>query len=141
MSNVFRSAYKARPRCQVDCSVGGRTKQSFRDECNVNNILAKYRRQLGVDYLKQYAGYLTGSFGDVSGAVDYQTALEKCSEAGEAFDAMPSKLRSRFENDPARLLAFLSDVSNRQEAIELGLLPVPDPKVSDPVFVPPKVGV
>ena len=42
------------------------------------------------------------------------------------FDSLPSSLRERFSNDPSRLLAFVDDESNFDEAVKLGLLsPLP----------------
>ncbi|WNK15048.1 MAG: internal scaffolding protein [Microvirus sp.] len=98
------------------------TKQCFAGECNINNIMARYKRKAGVDFLSQYQGYMEGAFGDASAATDYQTALNAVMQAQEAFDALPSNIRSRFENSPSSLLSFLSDSSNRDEAQALGLL-------------------
>lgn len=119
----FCTAYGDRDRCRKSFSVGtGRTKQAFKDECDVNNILRRYRKTMGIDFLNQYQGYLHGQFGDVSAAPEYSEALAKIREGEAAFEAMPSNLRARFGNDPVQFLDFMGDVDNRDEAIALGLL-------------------
>lgn len=103
------------------------TKQSFRDECNINNILAKYIN--------------TGQFAHVNarnpryidcvGVQDYQAALDLVDATQAQFDALPSKIRARFANDPEQLLAFLDDPKNAAEAAELGLVKTPDSAPTD----------
>lgn len=43
-------------------------------------------------------------FGDFLGVSDYQTALNQVIEAEEAFDALPAKVRARFDNQPVDFL-------------------------------------
>jgi len=100
----------------------GRTKQSFRDECDVNRIMARYLE----------TGILEGDsssarFADVVALqeLDYQGAMNFVIGAQEAFGALPSSIRSRFRNDPGELLAFLDNPANQGEAIRLGLVADP----------------
>lgn len=53
---------------------------------------------------------------------DYMAAMQLISNASESFSSLPSAVRDRFGNDPAALLAFVADASNRDEAISLGLI-------------------
>lgn len=130
----FNSAYSGAIVDNKEFTKPSLTKQSFRDECDINNILKKYNRAMGIDFLNQYQGYLAGKFEDVSAVVDYRTALHQIDEARRVFDAMPSKVRARFENDPQNFLEFMADSKNRDEAISLGLL---NPKVEKPVVETP----
>lgn len=91
--------------------------QQFKDECDINNIIKNYS-QTGVLPVSKKVG----AFLDVSNVADYQTSLQTVYEAQKAFDALPSNIRSRFENDPNQLLAFIEDDANRDEALKLGLL-------------------
>lgn len=93
------------------------TQQQFKEECDVNNILAKYRKNGLVTHLSKH----NGNFGDFSNVEDYQTSLGKLMEAQNAFLQLPSELRSKFQNDPANLVAYLSDPKNDEEAIKFGL--------------------
>lgn len=97
------------------------TVQSFKEETDINTIL----RRFGVTgHLPLARG--TPLYGDFSNAVDYQTALNMTHEAQRAFDALPSRIRKRFNNNPAELIAFLQDDNNREESDRLGLT-VPEP--------------
>lgn len=109
------------------------TKQSFKDECDINVIMKRFRKVQGADYLNRYQGYLDGQFGDFSEVQDYRTAIDQIQQARGVFDALPSKVRSRFENDPAQFLDFVHNPANRDELVAMGLA---DPK---PVASPPKV--
>jgi len=60
-------------------------------------------------------------YGDVT-SIDYQAAQLQVAAAKSMFQELPAKLRARFENEPARFLAFVEDKRNRDEARELGLL-------------------
>lgn len=122
MSQVIRSAYDGVSTRVVKKCPTSRTKQSFKKDCDVNNILKKYRRQLGKDFLDEYHGFISGRFGDASYATGYQDALNVICASNEAFDALPSALRARFGNDPLNMLEFVGNKDNKDEAIKLGLL-------------------
>jgi len=101
------------------------TKQSFRDECDINILMASYKRS-GV--LPHLAGGLP-SYGDFTSATDYHTAHNAVIEAKLAFDELPSEIRTQMDNDPHKLLQFLEDPNNREEAENLGLFQ-PEPQDS-----------
>lgn len=123
----------------VDCKPNsGRTKQSFKAQVNINNIVAKYQRTGMLEHVRQNPGV----FADVSSIGDYHGMVSKIRTAKESFERLTSDLRSRFNDDPAELIAFVSDASNRDEAIRLGLVNKPSvkaPKPSDPVIDPTRV--
>lgn len=52
---------------------------------------------------------------------DYQAALNLVLEGNQAFNNLASETRKRFDNDPKKLLTFLSDPKNHEEAIKLGI--------------------
>lgn len=120
----FRSAYG--PRFRVPISFPeqpyGRTKQSFRDETNINNIMAKYQSTGLITFVNNNQA----QYGDVTG-LDFQTAMTQIKAAEELFSQLPSSWRKRFNNDPATFLSFVDDEANRPEAIALGLIKSPDP--------------
>lgn len=93
------------------------TQQQFKAECDVNNILAKYKRTGMLSHIQKHQG----NFGDFSSIEDYQTSLGKLMQAQQSFESLPSELRAKFENDPAQLISFLSDEKNNAEAVKLGL--------------------
>jgi len=92
-------------------------KQSFRDECDINNILRQFNvtGQLPV-------GSVQPQYGDFSGITDYQSALNAVMAAQDSFLQLPAKVRAKFDNDPALFLEFASDEANKDEMKALGLL-------------------
>jgi phage internal scaffolding protein len=93
------------------------TKQSFRDECDINNIL----RQFNVTG-ELPTGSVQPQYGDFSGITDYQSALNAVMAAQDSFLQLPAKVRAKFDNDPALFVEFASDEANRDEMKALGLL-------------------
>ena len=93
------------------------TQQQFKEECDVNNILAKYRKTGLVTHLAKHSG----QFGDFSSIEDYRTSLDKLTTAQKSFEMLPSELRNKFNNDPGQLIEYLADEKNDEEAIKFGL--------------------
>lgn len=105
-----------------------KTQQQFKAECDVNNIMAKYKKTGMLTHLSKYQG----QFGDFSGYEDYQTSLAKLDQAQRSFNDLPSEIRSKFFNDPGKLIEYLSDEKNHPEAVKLGLmvLNIPEPTIA-----------
>lgn len=120
MTVLIRSAYSKKYPVNLDFSDDevSLTKQSFSKECDVNFIMSKYSKTGLIDHIQSNPG----RFGDFLDIVDYQSSLNSVLEAQASFDALPSALRARFDNDPALFLSFVQDESNRDEAINLGLI-------------------
>lgn len=93
------------------------TQQQFKEQCDINNIIKNYTQTGELPLSKK-----VGQFLDVSNVQDYHSALTTVFEAQKAFDNLPSNIRSRFENDPNQLIAFIEDDANHEEALSLGLL-------------------
>lgn len=121
---TIRSAYSPRVRLAIFTPESeqpyGRTKQSFKAECDINNILSKFQRT----GLLEFVNERTPQYGDVS-SIDFQESMEQVRQANEMFADLPSSVRKRFHNDPTELLSFLDDPANRQEGVVLGLLSPP----------------
>lgn len=95
------------------------TRQSEMDACDIHNILKQFSQQ-GFEALVRERASL-GQYADLTALPDYQDALNTVLSAQSAFAALPSQVRERFSNDPARFVQFLADPANVQEAIRLGL--------------------
>lgn len=93
------------------------TEQHSKEACDVNSIIQHYKAGELIGHISR----IEGRYGDVS-AMDYKTALDLVTGAMSLFEELPSKIRNRFDNDPAKLLGFMEDPANRSEAIELGLI-------------------
>lgn len=94
------------------------TQQQFADDCDINNIMAKYEKTGQVTHLSNKQGV----YGDFSDITDYQDMLHRVAAAQESFQTLPAKTRQRFQNDPGELISFLQDRKNYDEAISLGLI-------------------
>lgn len=104
------------------------TKQSFKDECDINLIMARHARTGEITHLNGAQPH----YGDFTNAQTYLDAQQSLIIANEAFASLPSEVRERFGNDPASLLNFLDQAENHDEAVELGLLPKPEAAKSPP---------
>lgn len=106
-----------------------KTQQQFADECDINNIISKYKKTRELPLARK-----EGVYADLSMVpADYHQAQQIIADANDAFMRLPADLRNRFENDPAQLLAFTSDASKYDEGVQLGLYePKPVPTKTDP---------
>jgi phage internal scaffolding protein len=110
------------------CQDPSLAQQHMKDECDINVIIERF----GVTGELPNAP-VSPQYGDFSGVTDYHSALNQINATMDDFMALPAKLRVRFDHDPVKLLEFLENDQNRDEAIQLGLIdgqPVVEPIVS-----------
>jgi len=106
------------------------TQQSFKDECDINVIVRRNEATGLLTHVNRNDPIWGADLGD---AMDYKSSLDYINEANARFMALPAHVRARFQNDPARLLDFINDDKNYDEAKALGLvngsqnLPEPEP--------------
>lgn len=93
------------------------TEQAHKRMCDVNEIIKKYDKTGLITHISQYEA----RFGDMNG-MEFKTAQDMVASAQSNFEALPSEIRNMFDNSPAALLDFMDDPSNREKAIELGLI-------------------
>ena len=96
------------------------TEQSHEKKCNINNIMARYRKTGELPLSRK-----SPLFGNFVGASDFQESVNIILKANEDFAKLPARIRNRFDNDPAELVQFISDPENLEEAIELGIIEKP----------------
>lgn len=113
----FRSAYQPSLPVRKEFTQPTRTQQHMRDECNVNLILKKWQKTGLITHINEHSP----QYGDLIPFSDYQTSLNQIMEAQASFDALPSSLRKKFDNDPAQFVNFVSDGNNADELVALGL--------------------
>lgn len=102
-----------------------KTDQSQAPACDVNNIMAKYKKTGQITHLARKQGV----YADVSQISDLQTAIEQVQSANNAFMSIPAELRAKLNNDPVKFIEYLQDPSNDEESIKYGLK---TPKQSQP---------
>ena len=123
------------PSPSLDCQDASLTRQEFAKDADINNIMARYSD--GMAPLP--SGSRPPIYGDFSDIPDYQSALQTVIDAQSRFDELPSKVRERFGNDPAKLLDFLSSPDNFDEGVKLGFFePKKEVKDDENVSVPDK---
>lgn len=105
------------------------TKQSHKEECDINNILRQYQRTGIISHVQN----ARAQFLDLPSDADFQQSMHIVMAAQAAFADLPSKVRAHFGNDPAQFLAAFADPGQEQQLREFGLLnprPESDPSPS-----------
>lgn len=118
----------------ISFTLPSRAQQHFKDECDINNIIARFTKT-GV--LPQIATNF--DFGDASEVPSYQEAMNFIIDAQDRFMELPAKVRKEFENDPGQFLSFvdsLDDPENYARAVALGLAEPKNQPEGHPTSVP-----
>lgn len=98
------------------------TIQSAAADCDINVIIDRLKKGMDISHLvKQNQGI----YGDFTQFPDLRDAMCMVIKANEMFLALDPFLRKRFDNDPAKLVEFVDDPMNRDEAIRMGLVIAP----------------
>lgn len=118
------------------------TKQEFKRECDINNIIKQFQVTGMVQHINARAQ--AGAYIDLPSDLDFQNSVNIVARARDSFMSLPSKIRDRFGNDPAQFLAFVQNPANINEMYDLGLAtrpraPNPEPAPAPtPTPEPPK---
>ncbi len=113
----FISAYGPAPRVRKHFPLPSLAKQSFRDECDINWIMARFEKTGLVNHLNTHQG----NYGSFIGFEDYHTSMNQILAAETSFMTLPARVRAKFENDAAEFLRFAQDPKNLPEMVEMGL--------------------
>jgi len=118
----------ARP--TVDCSVEpSRTKQSFKESCDINVIMARQRKTGLITHLSTRHPV----YADVSQMTDFRQSLEQVREVEDFFMRLPARVREHFANEPASFLEYMNDSGRTVDELkELGLRLLDDDRFNDP---------
>lgn len=118
---------KTTPEMRVLCNRPGKldkdgnilytTEQSSKKMTDINHIIKKYDKTGLIDHVSRFEA----RFGDMTG-LDFKLALDKITHAQSMFENLPSEIRKKFQNNPQKLLEFMEDPGNRDEAIKLGMI-------------------
>jgi len=88
----------------------GRTKQSFKDETDIQKIMARAEVTGTISHLAKYEG-VYGDFSDF----DFHTQNNMLAKGGEIFDALPAEVRKEFRQSPAAFFKFVNDPANAED--------------------------
>lgn len=92
-----------------------RTKQSFKDQCDVNKIIKKHQITTAASHAMLFP---PEAYADFEGQ-DLLSAYQLIGRANEIFDALPSEVRNEFNNDALRFAAYASKPENVNRLGEL----------------------
>lgn len=119
----------------IDCSKDPvLTVQAPREEVDINKIVKRMEKGQMIDsrILRE------GVYEDVSELGDLSECIIKVQNAWDDFMTLPADVREKFENNPTKLVDFLADGNNREDAEKLGLVN-PRP-AGEPASIPPATG-
>ena len=88
----------------------GRTKQAFKDETDINKLLAKAQKAGTLSHLQKHGAY----YGDFAN-FDFDDAQFALARARSIFEELPSEVRREFEQSPAKFFAFVNDPKNASD--------------------------
>jgi len=115
----------------------GMTKQSFRDECNINKIMDKFQR---TGLINHYAAHAP-EYMDID-PLNYHQAMNIIADANTMFEELPASVRAKFKNSPEEFLEFTSNPENIEELRKMGLakpqVPTPTPTPTPEAKASPK---
>lgn len=136
MIPFFRTEYnydrnEASQETALYCKDASRTKQEFAADADINTIIERFG--IGYDMPLNTTPPASGDFTEIP---DFRGAVDIVRRAQEVFNALPAKIRSRFENDAGKYVEFFNDPDNYEEARKLGLVKEPEEVQTPPE--PPK---
>lgn len=117
------------PRMFVDGKEFSHTKQEFKDECDINVIVAQYTGGIAPWNARdpQNAQFL-----DLVDLPTLREASDLLLLAEERFMAVPAKIRAEFDNDAGKFIEFCQNPANADKMVEMGLATRPEGYVADP---------
>ncbi len=92
---------------QPDSSKDGRTKQAFKDECDISKIMSRAQRSGTISHIAKYEGV----YGDFAG-YDFHTEINKLTKGREIFDALPGEIRREFGQNLQAFFDYVNATDN-----------------------------
>lgn len=112
-----------------------KTSQEFKDDCDPNNIVRKFKQDGILTHMNKKAGV----YADLTNIPSYQEALNTVIQAQNAFETLPSQIRKQFNNSPQEFVEFMQDPKNHDKAADMGLVERKnDDKLNDDKKAPKK---
>lgn len=109
-----------------------KTKQSFKSECDIGRIVNQFQSTGLVTHVTREPGRYA-----FASAQTFDESMRIVAEANSQFAELPAKIRSHFENNPAKFLDAVDDPERKAELQELGLIPTaPSQEPQEPRSAP-----
>lgn len=117
----FFTRYSPPPEVELEFEKPSLTQQHFKQECDINNIVATYQ-ETGI----MPQGTREPLFGDFAGIPSsFMESQALFKEAQDKFYSLPSDLRKMLDNSPQKLLEFMSNPANTEACVQYGLFNKP----------------
>ncbi len=92
----------------------GRTKQSQKDECDINKLLERYQRDASLGHLEKYQG-VYGNYADY----DFENHVTKIAEMNTIFEQLPAEVKRDFGQSTNKFFEFVTNPENENRLAEL----------------------
>jgi len=92
----------------------GRTKQAFKDECNIQKIMARSDIAGTISHLEKFEG-VYADYADF----DFHEQINKLTRGREIFDELPAEVRAEFNQSPMDFFEYVNDPKNIDRLGEL----------------------
>jgi len=123
MENPFRTAYGEKLKIQTNNNQPSMTKQSLKDDADVNKIIKRYNKTGVLPNMNK----LESIYGQIT-SQDLQDALNKVDSSYEAFSEVPSDIRAQFGNDAGAFIDYATNPQNIDQMRQWKLAPPPIPE-------------
>lgn len=93
----------------------GRTKQAFKDQTDINKLLARAAKGETLSHLAKH-GAVYGDFSDID---DLLTAHDRLQRGQAIFDRLPAEVKREFDQDVGKFYNFVNNPENRENLGEI----------------------
>lgn len=124
-------------RTALTCPEPSKTQQHFVEESDINVIVGRFLKTGELPPVRT-----PPSYADFTEITDFQSAMDTINQAKESFAALPAEVRSTFQNDPGRFLAYVDHCNDTGDLeplrkMGLGVKTAPDDRPEGASAVPP----
>lgn len=128
MNPKVRNKFSPKIQVEVEFTEESRVQEHFQNSTNVNHIMARYQKTGDASILNR----VRTEYGTFDQFQDLSQYTSKLARAEEAFSALPQSIQKQFDWQPSKMLEFIDDPRNFDEAVKIGLfkpkeVPKPDP--------------
>ncbi len=92
----------------------GKTKQSQKDECDINMLLERYQRNASLGHLEKYGGQY-GNYAEY----DFENHVTKIAEMNTIFEQLPAEVKKDFGQSTNKFFEFVTNPENAERLPEL----------------------
>lgn len=92
----------------------GKTKQSYKDQCDINKLLERGAREGGLSHLQRH-GARYADFADIN----WDSLQEQLAEGQQIFNELPAELKREFNQSPGEFFTYVTDPANAERLPEL----------------------